>query len=96
MDTKMVAIIGIIAIAALALGFMVWPKGPVTPSVTTTRPPTTTLPPDAVTPEEESLLIDQINSLTQEELDAISTDMTDFSDMTEDEIAEYDSMFLYQ
>jgi len=82
MNVKMAAIICVVAVAAvsLALFFSVFNK-PVTPP--------------EVTSAEESILSDQINALTDEQLEAISTDISDFSTATEDSIASDNSIFMY-
>ena len=53
-------------------------------------------PVPSVTPDEAAILESQINTLTEEQLAAISTDLTDYSTTVEDEIASNTGMFMYQ
>jgi len=86
MNTKTISIVAIVVVIALGVFFAVRAKTKITPPVI---PPT-------VTPEEETILANQINSLTEEQLASISTDLTDFSTTTQDDIASNTGMFMYQ
>jgi len=85
-NTKTISIVAILVVVALGVFFAVRAKSKVTPPVVT---PT-------VTTEEETILANQINSLTEEQLAAISTDLTDFSTTTQNDIASNTGMFMYQ
>ena len=96
MKVSTVGIIIVLAIVALALVFIKnMPTKVIPPSTTlpTTKPSTTI--PITVTGE-ENILSDQINSLTEEQLAAISIDMTDFSTTTQNDIATDNSLFMYR
>ena len=45
---------------------------------------------------DESILYDELNSLTDQQLAEISTDLTDYSTSTQDDIAGDTSLFVYQ
>lgn len=86
-NAKIISIVAILVVIALGLFFTLIGKTKVSPPVVT--PPT-------VTTEEETILANQINSLTEEQLAAISTDLTDFSTATQNDIASDSSIFMYQ
>jgi hypothetical protein len=111
MSIKIIAILAILVIAAFGLVFMKkTPNKVITPTTTpTTAPETTTATTTATTTPtttvtttpstatgEESILSDQINSLTDQQLAAISIDMKDFSTSTQNDIATDSSIFLYK
>jgi len=79
-NAKTISIVAILVVVALGVFFAVRTKN---------IPPT-------VTTEEEAILADQINSLTEDQLAAISTDLTDFSTTTQNDIASNTGMFMYQ
>ena len=83
MNKKIIAIFALAVLAVVGIFFFM------------RRPATITGPP-TVTTAEETILSDQINSLTDEQLAAISTDLTDFSTTTQSDIAGDYSQFMYQ
>ena len=83
-NAKTISIVALLVVVALGLFFAL--RGRITQP---TVPPT-------VTTEEEMILASQISSLTEEQLATISTDLTDFSTTTQDDIASNTGMFMYQ
>jgi hypothetical protein len=84
MNKKIVSIVAI-AVVIIALGLVFGLRG----KPTAVTPPT-------VTTEEEAILSNQINSLTDEELAAISTDTSDFATSSDSDISQDISLFMYQ
>ena len=84
MNKKIVSIVTI-AVVVIALGLFFGLRG---------KPTTVTPPP--VTSEEETILSNQINSLTDEKLAAISTETSDFSTSSDSDISQDMSLFMYQ
>lgn len=80
MKTKVVGIIALLIVVA-ALAFTMKDK--------------ITLP-GSTTTSDETILSDQINSLTDEQLNSISTDLTDYSTAAENDIAGDLGLFMYQ
>jgi hypothetical protein len=95
MNTTMIAIIVVLVIAVGLVFILKKPTELITPP-TTTIPTTapTTIPPTIT--EDELILSDQINALTDEQLAAVSIDLTDFSTTTQNDIASDNSLFMYQ
>ena len=81
MNAKAISIVAMLVIIALAVTFSLRNKPKAVPTIT---------------PDEETILASQIDSLTEEQLAAISTDLTDFSTTTQNDIASSSSMFMYQ
>jgi biopolymer transport protein ExbD len=98
MEKLIIAVIAILAIVVV-LFFLMMKTTPLAPPAvtTTTTSAVTTTTTTAVSVEgDESILYDQINSLTDEQLAAISTEVTGYSTSTQDGMANDISLFMYQ
>ncbi|MEM7825228.1 MAG: hypothetical protein QXO27_04620 [Candidatus Aenigmatarchaeota archaeon] len=81
MNMKIIASAVVLVIIVLVLILTLTKRPAVSPTVST---------------EEENILSDQINFLTDEQLASISIDVSDFDSSTENDIAQDDSLFMYQ
>jgi hypothetical protein len=91
-----IIIAGVLIIALIALTFFATKPSEIIPPITTSTTATSQTTAPTLSAEEELILSNQINTLTEEQLAAISTDMSGFSTAVENSISDESSIFMYQ